>query len=210
MSGAVSMPAEAGGAPMPAFVPMHPEAGADAQEVRWVVPAGILPLVGEVASAPGALGALLADGTVASMVVQPRAVAIRLADGCDWGAWAACVRDALAEALLRPQAWVPTVATTDDDVLRAALQDVIDGPAGDFVRSHGGEVAIVAVADDCAQVRMSGACEHCPALGFTLRGRLESELRQRYPALRELRAAQDAASARPARPVWRLTSRRSA
>ncbi len=198
---------------MTGFVPMHPEAGADAQTVRWVVPAGILPLVGEVAAAPGALGALLGDGTVASMVVETRAVVIRLADGCDWGACASAVRAALADALTRPQAWVAAVAVTEDDVLRAALQDVIDGAAGDFVRSHGGEVSIVAVADRCAQVRMSGACEHCPALGFTLRGRLESELRRRFPALRELRAVQDAASARaasPARPVWRLTARRSA
>lgn len=199
-----------GGGPMPAFVPMHPEAGADAQTVRWVVPAGILPVVGEIAAAPGALGALLADGTVASVVVETRAVVIRLAAGREWGACAAVARDALAEALAQPQAWVPAVAVTEDDVLRAALQDVIDGPAGDFVRSHGGEVAIVSVADDCAQVRMSGACEHCPALGFTLRGRLESELRRRYPALRELRAAQHAASARAVRPVWRLAARRSA
>ena len=43
-------------------VALHPEAGAVPEEVRWIVAAAALPPAGTVVEAPGALGALLADG----------------------------------------------------------------------------------------------------------------------------------------------------
>ncbi len=175
---------------MTTVVPMHPEATADPQAVRWVIPAGTLPVVGEIAEAPAALGDLLRSGDISSLEVEAQAVLIRLADGLHWSAAGARIRDALAAALQHPEHWTPTETVTEDDVLRAALEDVLAGPAGDYIRSHGGEVTIVAAHDRCAEVRMAGTCSHCPAAGFTLHSRLESELRARFPSLRELRATE--------------------
>lgn len=174
---------------MTGFVPMHPEPGPDAQTLRWIVPVGALPVIGAIATAPAALGVLLRTGVVQALEAETQAVVVRLAEGRDWAEEGARVRDALAAALLLPLDWRPAVAATEDDLLRATLQDVLAGSAGEFIRSHGGEVVIVSVADGRVAVRMAGACAHCPALAFTLHGRLESELRRRFPALIEVREA---------------------
>lgn len=73
-----------------------------------------------------------------------------------------------------------------EDMLKAAVLDVIAGPDGDFIRSHGGVVDLVGVSGDTALVRLSGACENCPSLGFTLHGRLERAARKTYPQLERL------------------------
>jgi len=187
---------------------MHPEATADPQTVRWVVPAGTLPVVGEMADAPDELGDLLRSEDIASIEVETQAVVIRLADGQSWSGTGARVRDALSAALRHPHQWRPAGTVTEDDVLRAALQDVLDGPAGDYIRSHGGEVTIVSAHDRHAEVRMAGTCTHCPAAGFTLHSRLESERRARFPALVELRATEEPGKA--TRRTWLTLRRRSA
>lgn len=172
-------------------VPMHPEATAEPQVVRWVVPAGTLPVVGGIARAPEALARMVRSGEVVSIEVEAQAVLIRLADERSWSTSGAAVRDALTEALQQPECWQPTTSVTEDDMLRAALQDVLDGAAGDYVRSHGGQITIVSARDRCAEVRMSGTCSHCPAAGVTLHSRLETELRARFPRLVELRATEE-------------------
>ncbi|MFE9170563.1 NifU family protein [Streptomyces kebangsaanensis] len=189
-------------------VPMHPEATADPQTVRWVIPAGTLPVVGEIAEAPDELGKMLHSEDVVSLAVETQAVVIRLADGRSWSGTGARVRDALSAALRHPRQWRPAETVTEDDMLRAALQDVLDGSAGDYIRSHGGEVTIVSAHDRHAEVRMAGTCTHCPAAGFTLHSRLESELRARFPALVELRATEEPGKA--SRRSWLTLRRRSA
>ncbi|MFI9600901.1 NifU family protein [Streptomyces sp. NPDC052043] len=189
-------------------VPMHPEATADPQAVRWVIPAGTLPVLGEIAEAPDELGRLLHSEDVASIAVETQAVVIRLADGRSWSGAGVRMRDALSAALQHPQRWRPADVVTEDDRLRAALQDVLDGSAGDYIRSHGGEVTIVSAHDRRAEVRMAGTCTHCPAAGFTLHSRLESELRARFPELVELRATEE--PGRAARRTWLTLRRRSA
>lgn len=182
---------------------MHPEATPDRQVVRWVVPAGTLPVVGAMAGAPAGLGDLMRAGPIASIDVESRAVVIRLAAGSGWAVDGVRVRDALAEALQQPQHWQPAGVVTEDDRLRAALQEVLDGPAGGYIRSHGGKAVIVSAHDRRADVRMTGACSHCPAAGFTLHSRLESELRKLFPQLVELRATEeDCGPDRPGRPTW--------
>ncbi|MER5357843.1 NifU family protein [Streptomyces sp. NPDC002785] len=189
-------------------VPMHPEATADPQAVRWVVPAGTLPVVGEIAEAPDELGEMLHSEDVASIEVETQAVVIRLADGRSWSGAGARVRDALSAALRHPQRWRPACVVTEDDMLRAALQDVLDGPVGDYIRSHGGEVTVVSAHDRHVEVRMAGTCAHCPAAGFTLHSRLESALRARFPDLVELRATEE--PGKTARPTWLTLRRRGA
>lgn len=191
---------------MNANVPMHPEVTDDPQEVRWVIPAGTLPLVGPVTDVPGALGDMMRAGTVAGVEVEPRAVRIRLSDGEAWAQHGARLWDALAQALREPQTWRPAAAVGGDEVLRATLQDVLDGPIGDYIRSHGGEIVIAGVQDGRAEVRMHGACAQCPAAGFTLHARLEAELRRRYPDLVELRAVEDRCHG--FRPRWPTIRRR--
>ncbi|WP_445526322.1 NifU family protein [Streptomyces cyslabdanicus] len=196
---------------VPNIVPMHPEATADPRAVRWVIPAGTLPVLGEIAEAPDELGRMLHSDDVTSIEsieVEAQAVVVRLADGRSWSGAGARVRDALGAALQHPQRWRPADVVTEDDRLRAALQDVLDGPAGDYIRSHGGEVTIVSAHDRRAEVRMAGTCTHCPAAGFTLHSRLESELRARFPELVELRATQE--PGRAARRTWLTLRRRSA
>ncbi|MEV7238514.1 NifU family protein [Streptomyces sp. NPDC051020] len=189
-------------------IPMHPEATTDPQAVRWVIPAGTLPVVGEIADAPDELGTMLHSEDVASIEVETQAVVIRLADGQSWSGTGARVRDALSAALQHPQRWRPADVVTEDDMLRAALQDVLDGSAGDYIRSHGGAVTIVSAHARHAEVRMAGTCTHCPAAGFTLHSRLESELRARFPDLVELRATEEPGKA--ARRTWLTLRRRSA
>ncbi|GID10163.1 hypothetical protein Aru02nite_10520 [Actinocatenispora rupis] len=181
-------------------IPMHPEATPDPQVLRWVIPAGTLPLHGRVTEPPDALAALVRDGLVAAIEVETRAVLIRLADGYDWARAGGAVRDALAAALRQPDQWRSADVINDDDLLRGALRDVIDGPAGDYIRSHGGTVTIVSVHNHHAEVRMAGTCAHCPASGVTLQTRLEKDLRTRYPDLVELRATEDSRTA--SRLLW--------
>ncbi|MGW5371757.1 NifU family protein [Streptomyces sp. NPDC004009] len=190
------------------IIPMHPEATADPQTVRWVIPGGTLPAVGEVAEAPDELGRMLHSGDVASIKVETQAVVVRLADGRSWSGTGARVRDALSAALQHPRRWRPADVVTEDDMLRAALQDVLDGSVGDYIRSHGGEVTIVSAHDRRAEVRMAGTCSHCPAAGSTLHSRLESELRARFPDLVDLRATEEPGKA--SRRTWLTMRRRSA
>lgn len=184
---------------------MHAEATGEPDVVRWVLPAGLLPVDGAVATAPGALGRMLADGTLAEVRVETGALLVR-SGGTSWRSLGGPVRSALQESLAEPDGWVVGDGAAaaalhpgePDDALTTAVHDVLAGPTGDFIRSHGGRVEVVAVADRCVDVRLSGACAHCPAAFFTLHGRLEQDLRTRYPELVEVRAVGSA----PPLPSW--------
>lgn len=167
------------------LVPIHPEPVAgDALEMRWVVPAETLSFVGETEQVPGVLRELLDDGTLTSVSVDSAAVRTRLAPARSWRTEGARVRTALQGALAVPQEWSPRHSSSPDDILRAAVHEVITGEVGDFVRSHGGEIALVEVRDGVVSVSMNGACAHCPASRLTLGDRFETALRSRFPALR--------------------------
>jgi Fe-S cluster biogenesis protein NfuA len=102
------------------------------------------------------------------------------------------VRTSLLAALESPLAWRPAPGATTltaDTVLRAVAEQVVDGPAGRFVRSHGGGIEVVTVRDGVVEVRLTGACEGCPAVGLTLRSHVEAGLRERCPWLRDVRLA---------------------
>lgn len=188
---------------MSTSVLLHPEATADPLTVRWVIAPGTLPVRGEIAEVPGRLGELCTRGCLRSIAVESAAVLIRLMPGHSWWHEGAEVRDALTEALAHPGQWRPVHRTHADDLLRTAVQEVLDGAAGDYIRSHGGEVRVVTATQGEVVVQMGGACSHCPALGLTLHARLEAEVRSRYPDLRDLRAADPP---RPTGALRRLTS----
>lgn len=169
-------------------VQLHPEAVTGRpQAVCWVVPPGLTPFVGEVAEAPGALGALLADGTLVTVETEPAAVVTTLRDGLRWRSEGARVRDALGAAL-RTDGWAPKgAARTDDEALLAIGQEVAAGRAGDYIRSHGGLVEVVGAHEGVLDVRMTGACSGCAAIPRTLGVRFTTELRRRYPGLVDVR-----------------------
>ena len=102
----------------PVAVPLHPEAvPGQPQTVRWVVPAGLTPFVGEAGGAPGELGGLLTEGTLEAVRCEPVAVVTTLAEGESWRDHGDEVRRAVASAL-GTAGWVPKGATrTADEVL---------------------------------------------------------------------------------------------
>ncbi|GAB97540.1 Fe-S cluster biogenesis protein NfuA [Kineosphaera limosa] len=204
---------------MSALLTLHPEAVAgDPSTLRWVVPEGAVPLIGPVAIAPGRLGELLDDGTLCAVVCCDDALLTTLAPGHSWRGVGETVRLALSEALGEPGSWVGTEggrievseagSTTgstaepvagslaeaagglvDDASLAAAVRSALTGAAGEYVRSHGGRVALVEVRDAVALVRLTGACSGCPASALTIHGRLERDLRATVPGLLEVRQA---------------------
>ncbi len=190
---------------VPDLVPVHPEAvDGDERALRWRFPPSTLAMVGVPDAVPEALDRLLADGTLESVHVEPAAVVTRLADARSWREHGARVRSGVQDALGTPESWVPSEGTgSPDGVLRACVRQVIDGDAGDYIRSHGGHVEVLTVHDGEVALRLSGACSHCPASDVTLTDRLESGIRELFPALRQLTAESDP-DARTGRRLLRL------
>jgi Fe-S cluster biogenesis protein NfuA len=173
-------------------VALHPESvPGDSATLRWVVADLAPPFVGPVGLAPGDLGRLMADGTLAAVALEPGAVVITLAGGPDWRAAGPTVRTALHAALLQLGGWVAVGGSGGEPVdvsVARAVRAALVGEAGAFVRSHGGVVELVGVCDGVVTLRLSGSCAGCPAIGVTLGRRLEGQLRQACPLVREVRA----------------------
>ena len=165
------------------MIGIHAErVAADDRAVRWVVPAGILP-TGRVRSAPGRFGEMLSDGTVSDALVEHTAVWLWPREGLSWAQLGAEVQSELRDALADPGSWA--VEPAPGEILEHVTADLLAGSVGEFVRSHGGSVGTHR-AGEIVTVRLGGACDHCPAAGLTLRGRLIGELRSRCPDLVEV------------------------
>ncbi|WP_430867631.1 NifU family protein [Demequina aurantiaca] len=163
-------------------VAIHSEAVPDdSSALRWVTAAGTFGFVGAVERMPAVLQAVLDDGTLTRVEIEPTAVLTYLGDGRTWRAEGARVRESLIAALSQPHDWAPRSPSGGDDVLRMAVESVIAGDVGAYIRSHGGNVELVGIRDGDVEVRMGGACEHCPAFAFTLANRFETEVRARFP-----------------------------
>lgn len=186
-TGATTAPAGASGG---GAVPLHPEVvDGDPLVLRWVIPPGTLAVRGVVTGMPAPLAALVEAGEVASVEVDAQAVAVRLSGGRSWRESGSRVRSALTAALRDPDAWVADAGRIEgrDAALVEAVTAALAGEAGDYIRSHGGDIALVGVHDGCVDVRLGGACGHCPAATATLRFRLEAAVRQTCPDLVALR-----------------------
>lgn len=174
------------------MIAIHPVAGAEPGIVRWVVPAGTIPVTGTVEAAPAPLEELRADGTVARIVAGDGHVDTMLGVDRTWATEGGRVRSALLAALEHPTGWRVGQHREDrpsgDDRLREAATEALAGEVGELARSHGGFIELDSVEDGVVTVRTQGACRGCPAAGFTLHARLESVLRQECPGLREVRS----------------------
>ncbi len=167
--------------------------------MRWVLPEVRLP-VGLLLRAPKALGELIASGTIRDPWCEPHALRLRLRPDLSWREYGAPVRTAIREAVTDLDRW-----ETDDDrapVLRAIVEEVLAGPVGDYIASHGGVVEVKDVSEDTVRVAFGGACGHCPASGQTLQQQVEAAVRQRYPDLRHIVDAQCVDRRRPNPLFW--------
>lgn len=165
-------------------VALHPQPyPGDPDVVRWVT--APLSFSGWPCAVPADLAALLADGTLASVYVEPSAVLTRLGPGRSWAHDGPRVRTALHAALADPAGWtLPAGGRSDDAVLADLARSVIGEITGPYARSHGGTVSLVDVHDGLVAVRLGGSCRACPAARNTVHLRLERDLRLRYPSLR--------------------------
>ncbi len=158
-------------------VAFHPERVAgDPASLRWVFPDGAPP------TAATALGSLVDEGVLTDLIVEPSNVVTTLADGLSWREHGPRIRTEIASAAQNPP-------PQDDDALRRVVDAILAGPAGTYVRSHGGRAELIDVRDGHVTLRLGGACTHCPAAGITIASTLEREIRARYPALVEVRRA---------------------
>ena len=161
------------------MIPLHPVAGDNPQQLRWVTSPDALPAVGTVRWAPGALGVLLHDGVIAELTIRATDMLLTLSDGNNWRHYGDQIREALSDALLAPDSWQIEAGASDAARLTEITVELLAGPIGDLAQSHGGSIELVSVTGNNVTVQMSGACHGCPAAASTLRDRLEYELRRR-------------------------------
>ncbi len=159
------------------MIPLHATATANPAQLRWVVPADRLPPRGRVRRAPGALGALLDSAVIDELVVGGTDILITIGAGGSWRALGDDIRAALGEALLDPAGW-----TVDPASLETVAAELLTGSVGALAASHGGSIELVSVVGRHVTVRMSGACDGCPAAASTLRDVFERELRRVDPS----------------------------
>ena len=152
-----------------AMIPLHPQQRGRPDEMHWLLPSGVLPFTGDVARAPHAVSTLLEDGTLTQVRLEQNAVITRLAPGRSWPDDGPRVRTALHAALADPGGWQPHEETLgpadvpdEDDALRRAAEQLLSGPAGDLIRSHGGRIDVIAVHDGIVEVSLHGTCDGCP------------------------------------------------
>ena len=168
-------------------IPIHPEPVAqDPFALRWVIPAGTLGC-GIPVTIPEPLSALFDERVLTTALVEEGAVWLWLNPTYSWAEVGVRVRSALEQALHDPDAW--DVREADDIVLLHVAAEVLAGSTGDVIRSHGGEAELTSVKDNVVAVYLSGACSSCPAIGFTLRHRIESDIRRRHSALKSVDSA---------------------
>lgn len=169
----------------------HAHVGGEPRALRWTTVGADL-LVGRLTSAPGQLGQLLAEGVITQALTEPHGVWLWLDETERWSDWAPVLRDDLAGACAQVDQWA--VSPDEDMVLAAIVEDVLQGELAEFIESHGGRIELRQVLDGVVTVELGGACAHCPLADVTMRQRVETTIRRRYPQLVELR---DATASKP-------------
>lgn len=161
------------------MIPIHATATANPAQLRWVVPPENLPATGTVLRAPGRLGAWLDRGVIAELTVRSADVLITLGAGYSWREHGDPIRAALGDALADPDGW--QIDPSDEGAARLTdiTAELLAGQIGALAQSHGGSIELVSVTGNQVIVRMSGACDGCPAAASTLHEKLQHELRRR-------------------------------
>lgn len=77
----------------------------------------------------------------------------------------------------------PTAApATDDPVLYSRVQAIIQ-EVRPYIQSDGGDVELLKVEDNIVYVRLNGACVGCPSSLMTLKGGIETRVREEIPEI---------------------------
>lgn len=160
------------------MIPLHAERGDTPNETRWMCPEGTFAEVGAISSF--GIDAGLTPHVASARVESSRCVSIRLQDGVEWRDLGSDAWSQVSELVEARGSWQLVSAArgvSADERLAQAVRTVLDGTFGDFVASHGGHVTLLDVRDGVVSVALTGACAHCPAAEWTLRMRLERDLR---------------------------------
>lgn len=153
---------------------LHPEATEDPQTLRWVT---------DVADLPDDIAAdLIRDGTLAAIDVRPGEIRTRLASGHTWATSGPAVRTALFQALTSAQAAGP------GEDLQQQITQIVTREVEPLVKSHGGMIRVVSVADNVVYVALDGTCGHCDLQNRTLNSFSANAIRARFPEIRAVRA----------------------
>lgn len=161
------------------MIPIHATATANPRQLRWVVAPDRLPPRGIVRHAPGRLGALLKSGVIDGLLVGATDILITIGATSSWREVGDDVCEALSEALLDSQGWTVDESFGPATQLESIAAELLAGSVGALAASHGGSIELVSVVGHNVTVRMSGACDGCPAAASTLRDVFERELRRR-------------------------------
>ena len=180
-------------------VAVHPERTPDVATLRWHVPGTPLPRIDEPHGGV-ALARLVETGVLVDAVVGTDDITTTLADRRSWASEGPTVRSAVQEVVAALRARPALPPAERDAVLRVLAGPVVAG-AGPYAASHGGRIELVSVQDDVVSVKLGGACHGCPAQSFTVHRRLEADLRQGAPWLREVRVVDRRPAAGGAEPA---------
>ena len=73
-----------------------------------------------------------------------------------------------------------------EQTIAEKVQDTIEA-IRDSLKSHGGDVELVAIEDDnTVKVRLQGACQGCPGAAMTMKQGVERILKERVPEVKEV------------------------
>ena len=71
-------------------------------------------------------------------------------------------------------------------IARERVQNVLDR-VRPFLQADGGDIELVAIDGNCAEVRLTGMCAGCPSAHMTLHVGVETAIREEIPEFEMLR-----------------------
>lgn len=159
------------------------EVPGDPLALHWVVRTGSQDVVGEVAAAPGPLGALLEDRVVSLALLETEGIWTWLAPGNTWVDRTDEVREAIGESL-ELDGW--QIRDDSADLLRLIANDVIDNDLADFIEAADTTVEVIENDAHWLLLDLGRVDARGPAASDELQLRIEVAIRARYPILREV------------------------
>ncbi len=70
-----------------------------------------------------------------------------------------------------------------DDELFYKIDDLMKKSIRHLIESDGGRITLHSVSNNVVYVKLSGACAHCAAIQYTLKGSVERIIKQNYPEI---------------------------
>lgn len=161
------------------MVSLIPERGATEAELHWVAPVPTFETVGEVLSFGAELP--VPHWLASARIESPRVLVACVQPDTSWAAQGDAAWAFIRRAAEHVNDWtvIPALAPMDaaDERLCAAVNSVLEGEFGRFVASHGGEIELLSACNGVVQVRLGGSCLGCSLSDWTIRMRLERDIR---------------------------------